>query len=152
MHDEALAAEESGAQLLVEVRGQLHTRLGGQEGCLLQDDLIAWPDLQRQDLPWETGAEGNEGVAAAGGVDVLEHALAGEGLGEHLPHAAAGGLHLHVGTHPDHGAFFGDHLFAVVELADHHGECAAFDLVLHQYHPFSGRDFVSLFGGYFLTL
>ncbi len=42
-----------------------------------------------------------------------------------------GGLHLHVGRHPDHGALFGDHRFSVFQFANDGGSGFAFDGVLH---------------------
>ena len=110
--------------------GQVHPGLRGQKGRLLQDDLLAGLDGQGQDAPGEAGAKGDH-TSAAGGVDILEHTLAGEDFGEHLAQAAAGGAHLHVGGHPHHRALFRHHLFSIGQLADHHGEGPAFQFVCH---------------------
>ena len=78
----------------------------------------------------EAGAEGDH-TLAPGRIDVLEHALSGKRLGEHLAQTTAPGIHLHIGGHPDHGALFGDHLLAALQLTDHDGERTTFDLITH---------------------
>ena len=131
LHDEALAAKQACAELLVEEDVQVDTALRGQEGALLKHPFLAGGNLDGHDLAREAGAKGNHARATLCGVDVLEHALTGEGLGEHLADAAALGLHLHVGGHPGHGALFGDHGLAGCQLADDDGERTTLDLVLH---------------------
>ena len=130
LHDEALAAEEACAQPLVEVDGQLYSRHGGQKGTLLEDHIVAGSDGDLLDLAGEAGAEGDH-PGAVSGVDVLEHTLAGEHFREHPPQSTAMGLHLHIRAHPDHGATLRDHLLAVFQLTDYHGEGSAFDFITH---------------------
>ena len=109
----------SGKSTLVQ---HLNGLLMPTSGTILVDGL---------DLAGKAGCEGNQSRAALGGVVVLEHALAGEGLGEHPSQTAALGLHLHVGAHPGHGALLGDHGLTVFQGADHHRKIAAFEFVLH---------------------
>ena len=139
LHDEPLPAEETGPQLFAEVDVQRHPGLRGQEGPLLEDELLPRADGQGEDPSGEAGAEGDHGPVPLGSVDVLEDALPGEGLGKHLAQAAAGGLHLEVRGLPDHGAALGDHLLAFFHLAYHHGEGPAFDFIGHGLIPFSAR-------------
>ena len=117
---------------LLEEDGQLNAGLGSQEGALLDDHILAGPDIQHLDLAGEAGAEGDHAGAAAAGIVVLEHALAGEGLGEHLAETTADGLHVHIGAHPYHGALFCDHFLAVLQMADHHGKTAAGKVITHK--------------------
>ena len=53
LHDEALTAEKSGTQPLVEVNRKIHTCLRGQESTLLHEHLLTCADLQRLDLTGE---------------------------------------------------------------------------------------------------
>lgn len=91
---------------------------------------MAGSDGDLLDLAGEAGAEGDH-PGAVSGVDVLEHTLAGEHFREHPPQSTAMGLHLHIRAHPDHGATLRDHLLAVFQLTDHHGEGSAFDFITH---------------------
>ena len=110
--------------------GQLYSRHGGQKGTLLEDHIVAGSDGDLLDLAGEAGAEGDH-PGAVSGVDVLEHTLTGEHFREHPPQSTAMGLHLHIRAHPDHGATLRDHLLAVFQLTDHHGEGSAFDFITH---------------------
>ena len=91
---------------------------------------MAGSDGDLLDLAGEAGAEGDH-PGAVSGVDVLEHTLAGEHFREHPPQSTAMGLHLHIRAHPDHGATLRDHLLAVFQLTDYHGEGSAFDFITH---------------------
>ena len=132
LHDEALAAEEAGAQLLLEKDGQLDALLAGQEAALLHHQLPARADVKGPDAAGEAGGKGDQPLAALGGVPVLEDGVAGEHPPKGLPQAAVGaGLHLHVGGHPAHAAPLGDHGLAGLQLADHHRQRGALDLIFH---------------------
>jgi hypothetical protein len=62
LHDEALAAEQAGEDLLLQVHADLHAARAGQEAVLLADDLAAdarpasspspCPDMARRRRPW----------------------------------------------------------------------------------------------------
>lgn len=49
-----------------------------------------------------------------------------------LPMPPRAGLHLHIGGHPDHGAFFRNHGFVGVHVADDHGHGFAGNVVAHK--------------------
>lgn len=132
LHDEPLAAEEAGAQLLLEEDGQLDARLAGQEAALLHHQLPARADVKGPDAAGEAGGKGDQPLAALGGVAVLEDGVAGEHPAQGLPQPAVGaGLHLHVGSHPAHAAPLGNHGLAGLQLADHHRQRGALDLIFH---------------------
>ena len=132
LHDEALAAEEAGAQLLLEKDGQLDARLAGQEAALLHHQLPARTDVKGPDAAREAGGKGDQSLAALGGVAVLENGVAGEHPPKRLPQTAVGaGLHLHVGGHPAHAPPLGEHGLAGLQLADHHRQRCSLDLIFH---------------------
>ena len=131
LHDEALTTKEAGAEPLVEVDGQLHAGLRCQKRALLDDHLLSGCDIEYLDLTGERRGECDHAGAAPGGVMVLEHALAGKGLGEHPSKTAAVGLHLHVGAHPGHGTPFGDHLLTIFQIANDNGKAPTLDFISH---------------------
>ena len=132
LEDEALAAEQAAAQLLLEVDGQLHAGFAGQKRALLEDQLLAGSDLKSLHRAGKTGCEGDHARAALGGIDVLEHLLAGEHTSQRTAKSAVGGgLHLHVRGHPRHAAALGDHSLTGRELTDDDGKGLALDLILH---------------------
>ena len=109
---------------------QLYAVSRGEERALLEHEFASRRNFEGDDAAGKAGAECDHAVAA-GGVDVLKHAFAGECLGEHSSETAADRAHLHVRTHPDHRTLFGNHAFAVRELADHDRKRRAFDLIIH---------------------
>lgn len=131
LHDEALAAEKAHHALALEEDGKLHALLRRQKGGLLADDGLIGGDLHGADGAGEAGGKGDQAGAAPGGIDVLENIFAGEHAAKGLAKAAGGGLHVHVGAHPDHGAAFGNHGFACVQLADDHGGRVTLNVVFH---------------------
>ena len=133
LHNEALAAEEARPQLLLEEHGQLHPLLRSQEGGLLAHNGLPRPDLHRPDVPGEAGRKSDHARPALGGVEVLEHSFPGEHPAEGLAQAApGGGLHLHIGAHPHHGALLRNHGLSGVQIADHHRHGLALDLIVHR--------------------
>src|SRR5699024_10066235 len=132
LHDEALAAEESGAQLLLEEHRQLHGGLRRQEAALLENDFPARGDGEGADTAGEAGGKGNHAGAALGGVAVLEQSLAGKHPAQCVAQAAAGGgLRVHVGAHPAHAAPLSDHGLAAAELTDDDREGSSLNGIFH---------------------
>ena len=116
LHDKSFTAEETGADFLIKMDGELDPCLRGKECAFLYDKLPARHNFNRNHLAGEAGTECDHAIAV-GGIDILEHAFPGECLGEHFSHAAAFGLHLHIRGHPNHGALFRDHLLTVRQVS-----------------------------------
>ena len=132
LENEALAAEEARAELLLEEDRELDAGLAREEPALLHDQFSAGGDLKGTDIAREARSKSDQTRAALGGVAVLEHRLACKHAAEGLANAAArGGLHLHVGAHPAHAAALGDHRFLRVQIADDDRQGRAFNGVFH---------------------
>lgn len=130
LHDEALAADEAGAQLLLQVDGEFHAEGGAEEGRLLTDDALAGAKLPGDDAAGEGGGEGDLG-GALGRVVAQEQALTGEHPAEGLAGAAAFRLGQDGASGPGASADLADDGLAGVEL-DHDGrQAAAHDGILH---------------------
>ena len=135
LHDEALAAEETGADFFLEVDGEIHAGRRGKKRALLRDNGHIRRDLHGADRAREAGGKGDHSGAALGGIGVLEKALAAEHPAERLAETAGFRFHAHVGAHPHHGAALGDHALARFQMADDNGHRLALNVVLHVVSP-----------------
>ena len=88
-------------------------------------------NLNGADGAREAGGKGDHSLAVYGGVDVLEHGVAGKHAPKGLADAPRAGFHLHIGAHPAHRALFSDHRFAVLQVADDDGHGFSDNLILH---------------------
>ena len=113
---------------------QLHSGFGCQERTFLDDHFLTGADVDGLDLAGETGAEGDH-TRTPGSVNILEHTLTGEGFCKHLAETATASFHLHIGTHPYHGAPLGYHLFAAFQIAHDNGKSAALNFITHRSYP-----------------
>ena len=133
LHDEALAAEEAGADSLLEEDGELYARFSGKEAPLLHDNAVGGGDVEGDDGAGEAGGEGDNALTALRGVDVLEHRLAAEHSAECLADTAVGAcFHEHVGAHPAHRAALGDHLFTRLKCAGDDRQRGSYDFISHK--------------------
>ena len=135
LHDEALAAEETGADFFLEVDGEIHAGRRGEKRALLRDNGHVRRDLHGTDRAREAGGKGDHAGAALGGIGILEKALAAEHPAKRFSKSAGLCLHAHVGAHPHHGAALGDHALARFQMADDNGHRLALNVVLHVVSP-----------------
>ena len=103
LHDEAFAADKACAELLAEKYGQLNASFRCQEAALLHDHRPIGSDLDCPQGSGELRCKSDHSVSIRR-IAVLEQSLARKHAPEHLASAAANSLHLHVRTHPAHGA------------------------------------------------
>ena len=140
MQEEAVAAEDAGAEGLLEADAELDAGGGAEEAVTVDEVLVAGADVDGNDVAGDAGGEGD----LAGGADgaVLGHeerAAAGDASDGSEESAAAGvlgvGGHLDGGGHPGELAGLGDDgvVGAEGELEDGHG--GAEDAVLHECSP-----------------
>ena len=137
LHDEALAAEEAGAEFFAKVHGEGDAGLSEHEGVFLADDALAFGEFEGEDGAGELRGEGDESFFLRRGIGGEEERFAGDHAAQAFEHAAlGGGVHFHVGGHPGHAAGFGVYGFSGFEpnVDGLHGGSANF--ILHSGDPF----------------
>ena len=153
LHDEALAAEQADAELLLERDADRHAARGAEERILLADQMSAErAQIHRQDLAGIRRAERDLLLALAlVGEHRHEQALTREdalaGAEQRVHHAARlllaavaeDGLHLDALRHVHHRAGFGDRAFARIELDFDELHLAAVDLEVDVVRAPAGR-------------
>ena len=136
MEAEAVAAEDAGAEGLLEADAEVDAGGGAEEAVAVDEVLVAVADGDGDDVAGDAGGEGDFAGGSEGAVlGHEEGAAAGDALDGAEESAAAGELgvggHLDGGGHPGELAGFGDDGVVVVEgeLEDGHG--GAGDAVIH---------------------
>src|SRR5204863_9151118 len=88
LHPKAGAAEDAGAQALLETDSELDARQGALEAVAVDHVAGAGADLERQDLAGQLGGEGDQALASLGPVLGHEDGAARHGAAEDAEEAA----------------------------------------------------------------
>ena len=147
LEEEAVAAEDAGAQGLLEADAELHAGGGAEEAVAVDEVLVAVADLDGDDMAGNAGGEGDLAGAADGAVlGHEEGAAAGDALDGAEEASAAGHLgvggHLDGRGHPGEFAGLGDDgvVGSEQELEDRHG--GSNNPMFHSQLPRKGQNLV----------